>query len=298
MEDKRVVLRGPREPAWICSSCKFSNNWASRLRCRECDAPGTAEQVKRAWEAEAAASKKGKGRPGASGSGAGPPWRARAGEDDLKKRLEEVAALFKQKQEKEADDAGFVVRLRRYADRCPGAGKAADELEAHLKEEAAKPRPLNVGTAHARVRRLESQLTRATQASEDLATQYEEIGKKLEEAEAFEVDLKGKLEVARSACEEALRSRVSSGRALRRRVEEPQADCFDVLHQRIVMDEADAGEYYTPAAQGTIASAFLQHARRSLAAPYAAPSQAQRRCEGWDVGTAFRHSHCGGRFGD
>ena len=49
-----VVLRGPRRPNWGCG-CGFAGNWASRLKCLECERPAPARIANAARRAHQAA---------------------------------------------------------------------------------------------------------------------------------------------------------------------------------------------------------------------------------------------------
>ena len=53
-----IVLAGPKVPHWACQGCGHVSNWASRLRCQQCDRAATLSTAKKAQAAHVAALKR------------------------------------------------------------------------------------------------------------------------------------------------------------------------------------------------------------------------------------------------
>lgn len=178
------VLRGPKQPYWICSSCCDDRNWACRIQCRTCHKDASSKVIKAARAAhKVATAPSPKAAPQRAPGGAwsnGPPQSKLV--DDLRRKLaaqnekiKKLSAAKAAEADAEVDDGDHdmegavdVDALRRAAAAFREAGPSfadqAASLDAQIAErlrEQRKAKPLSQ-----QVRSLEVRLGRRKKALE------------------------------------------------------------------------------------------------------------------------------------
>ena len=186
--NESAVLRGPKKPVWGCN-CGYAQNWACRIRCKQCDRAAPARICKAARAAHAAADSAaaGKPKPRPIGSSQPCPWSPGFTAEEVqcyavmdtktwesvKKYLplgdrDKVQCVRDGKLKQQQPDVREASRIQ---DRLAGQLQAATKREAKAVE-AAKNALLEVARAKAKVAELSQQLA---DASEKAAAEYAKV---------------------------------------------------------------------------------------------------------------------------
>ena len=181
-----AVLRGPKKPAWGCN-CGYAQNWACRIRCKQCDRAAPARICKDARAAHAAAGAAAAGKPRPIGSSQQRPNSPSLSSEEVqcyavmdvktwesvKKYLpvgdrDKVQCARDGKSKQHQPDVREASRIQ---DKLAGQLQAATKREAKAVE-AARCAMLEVARAKAKVAELSQQLA---DASEKAAAEYAKV---------------------------------------------------------------------------------------------------------------------------
>ncbi|CAK0841387.1 unnamed protein product [Prorocentrum cordatum] len=165
-EGAGVMLRGPKLPLWLCS-CGCASNWASRLRCRECDRRCSTKVEDAARKAHEEAFKGGP-KPGSHPQPRGvwarqklAPWE----HDKLQRQDSELAALRQQVEALKADSAKAKLTalsdLKEELQKLGGGEQASSCVKAVEAKYSEPPKPKSLPALEGQRRKLEGQLQKA-----------------------------------------------------------------------------------------------------------------------------------------
>ncbi|CAK0788106.1 unnamed protein product [Prorocentrum cordatum] len=200
-EGAGVVLRGPKSPLWLCS-CGCASNWASRLRCRECDRPCSTKVEDAARTAHKEATKGGP-RPGSHQQPRGvwarqklAPW----GHDKRQRQDSELAALRQQVGALKADSAKAKLTalsdLKEELQKLGGGEQATSCVKAVEAKYSEPPKPKSLPALEGQRRKLEGQHQKALAKVAELEDQRAKLDLRICEAKDSVAELKGKLQAA------------------------------------------------------------------------------------------------------